>query len=197
MEDGIQYHRNAQFRFVGWNGIAKPLRVRLGTTPLIVVGLALAQPLSAHGTGGFAIRDLTKLKAENFTFGKKKFTSISEPKRLTLACDGCNDLEGVDILLSKSTDGTEGRYRSGKTTIGDMEKQCQAREPNCTLEAVSINGAVGWVSRASLGTLSISTTVLFKQGDMLLIRSMAGDVTVAYENGKFAREKFGPLIVGP
>ncbi len=164
--------------------------------PLFALTLSVAQPLMAGDTKGFATDDLTQLKAENVTIGTKTFTMISEPKRLTLACIFCDDLEGVDILLSKSTDGTEGRYRSGKTTISDMEKQCQAREPNCILEAVSINGAVGWVSRASLGSLLISTTVLFKQGDMLVIRSMAGDAKVAYENGKFARETFGPMIIG-
>ncbi len=157
---------------------------------------ALASEPVANVPAGFAHTDLTKLESLPATATCNPASTRVEPKRLTYMCRDCGALCGVDVLISTSIDGTEGRFRSGETTIAKMQSLCQSREPNCTLERLDVNGAVGWVSRTVvLGNL-VSTTILFRGGDVLTIRSMSDDAKAAYDNGKAVCEAVAMRIIG-
>ncbi len=157
---------------------------------------ALAREPVATRPAGFTFTDLTQLKSPPSTATCDPASTRVEPKRLTYMCRDCGALCGVDVLISASTDGTEGRFRSGETTIAKMQSLCQSRESNCTLERVDTNGAVGWVSRTmALGT-PVSTTILFRGGDVLTIRSISDDAQAAYDNGKAVREAVAKRIIG-
>ena len=145
---------------------------------------------------GFAITDLTLLKSPPPTAKCTPATDRVEPKRLTYVCKDCGALCGVDVLISRSTDGTEGRFRSGATSLAKMQSLCQAREPNCTLERVDAHGAVGWVSRTLALGIPISTTIVFRGGDVLTIRSLSDDPQAAYDNGIAVREALARRIIG-
>jgi hypothetical protein len=165
---------------------------------LFFVAACFALPSFATAKTRFAVTNLNDLSNAPFTIPGKTFDRITERDRLTLGCTNCADMEGIDIIISKSTDGTEGRYRAGTTTIADIERICKSREPNCRVEAVTVHGAVGWVTRTTLfGRMAVSTTVLFKNGDMLTIRSFSDNAEIAYSNGQAARDQLAPQIVGP
>ncbi|MEM7686573.1 MAG: hypothetical protein AAF293_17215, partial [Pseudomonadota bacterium] len=85
--------------------------------------------------------------------------------------------------------------RSGETTIETMRAQCKERSPSCELEAAELDDAVGWVTRYEIGGRAGSTTVLFLDGDQLIIRSTAPDVDTAYVNGQVALATIGHIIV--
>jgi hypothetical protein len=161
-----------------------------------IVVAAWSLPSQATSLSGFAVTDLTQISGVAFNVPGKTFGRRAEPKRMTLGCLSCTGVEAIDISVNKSTDGTEGRYRAGTTTVATIERQCQAREPSCSIEAVAINGAVGWVSRTRAGTVAISTSILFKNGDLLQIRSIASTIDLAYANGQAVRSQIAPAIIG-
>jgi hypothetical protein len=171
------------------------------SVPFLCV-LATIVASSAHGApkSGFAVTNMTQVSSEAFTIPSKTFDRRAQRDRLTFSCTNCTGVgtEGIDIIIGKSRDGTEGRLRSGRTTIADIERICRTGDPNCRVEAVKINGAVGWVTRARiLGMINASTTILYKNGDMLTIRSFSDNAEIAYSNGRAAREQLAPRIVGP
>jgi hypothetical protein len=145
---------------------------------------------------GFAYSDLTQVPIRTPVLPGKRFAPKAEAGRLTLGCLECADLEAVDILLGDSDDGTEGRLRSGETQIATIEANCRRSDPDCRIDAIEIAGAIGWVSRTSAVGLNISTTVLFKDGDRLIIRSIANDIETAVANGNAACETYGREIIG-
>lgn len=168
------------------------LRLTLG----ILLGfLALNTPTLAEG---FKNKDLRTISVDTSGFtGDGDFEAGSnESERLTVFCAGCPEVTAIDILLSRSEDGTEQRYRSGETTIEKMDEICKSRSPGCELKAASLGDAVGWVTRYQAGGRSGSTTVLFLDGDQLLIRSIAGDLGTATTNGAHALKTLGPQIIG-
>jgi hypothetical protein len=161
-----------------------------------VVTALWSAPIHANPKTGFAITDLRQVSEIAFAVPGNRYSRSVAANRLTLYCRSCRDTQSIDIVVGKSTDGTEGRFRSGETTIAMMQGICKSRQPNCTMEAIEINGAIGWVSRVQLGPLQMSTSILFKNGDMLTIRSLAGDRQTAFDNGRAAREQIAPSIIG-
>ncbi len=144
----------------------------------------------------FAITDLTRIKITTLKLHGKDFVARAEPKRLTFACLTCKGFEAVDVLLDKSTDGTEQRFRKGETTVAKIQENCRRAEPNCAITRVDLNGAVGWVSRTKAAGSFVSTTVMFKGGDRLVIRSIAETPQSAFDNGVTVRSKLAPQIIG-
>ncbi len=116
---------------------------------------------------GFVQTDLTQITVDAAAFAPIKVEHKSEPARLTVACTSCDDTVAVDIQLSKSTDGTEGRFRSGETTVEKMRAICQSRSPTCKLDRADVGPAVGWVTQWEFADSPASTLVLFRDGDML------------------------------
>jgi len=166
--------------------------IRIG---VVATCLAVAWPVSA-GAAGFALTDLTRVKPAVLKISGKTFVSRAAPDRLTFGCKDCAGLEAVDVLLDKSTDGTEQRFRSGATTIARIQEICRTSEPTCAIERIEMNGAVGWVSRTKAVGSFISTTILFKNGGQLVIRPIAETLKAAFDNGLAVRLKLAPQIIG-
>ncbi len=146
---------------------------------------------------GFAITDLTAVKIGPLNLHGVTFVGHARPQRIILSCGvECNFLEAIDIQLMKSIDGMEARFRSGLATIDKMEQRCRESEPTCTMSRVDLAGAVGWVSRTVVLGTPTSTTVLFKGEDRLVIRSIAGTVQTAFDNGAAIRDRLALQIIG-
>lgn len=152
-----------------------------------------AVPASAEG---FAVRDLKTIAADaNHALGGR-YATKSEPKRLILNCSDCEGAPIIDMQLGRQTDGTEGRVRSGQTSIARLESICQSRSPDCRLTGLSVLPAVGWISSYALGATGGSTAIILRDGDMLTIRSIAADRDVAARNAETIARTIVPRIVG-
>ena len=155
--------------------------------------LLMASPALAEG---FAVSDLSALPVDPAALLGEGFVARAEPARLTLACLGCADLTAIDVLLGRQDDGTEGRVRSGETTAADLQALCQAQDPSCRVEMLDVAPAVGWISAyAGAGGFG-STAIVLRDGDLLTIRSVAGDASAARANAEAVVAGLGPLIIG-
>lgn len=162
-----------------------------------LAALTLAATTGMACAEGFAVRNLETLTVDTSGYtGAGSFDyGARASNRLTVFCAECPGLTAVDVIVGRSEDGTEARYRSGETTIETMRAQCKERSPSCELEAAELDDAVGWVTRYEIGGRAGSTTVLFLDGDQLIIRSTAPDVDTAYVNGQVALATIGHIIV--
>jgi hypothetical protein len=170
------------------------------TQHITIVGLlltCLAVPSYAQHASGFALSEFARNTRLPLSIEGKQFGRKVKPKLLRLTCRNCRGYQNVDIVLSKSPDGNEARFRSGERTIAMMESECKARNPSCTYEAVSINGAIGWISRQQIGRITFDVSVLYKNGDQLDIQSLSDSAADARANGSAVREQIAPLIIGP
>ncbi|MEO0497058.1 MAG: hypothetical protein AAF141_06760 [Pseudomonadota bacterium] len=160
----------------------------------LLSGMAVATLMSVATANaeGFARTDLRGLVQSNVEIGASQYSTRAERKRLTLLCTTCIEFTAVDVLIGTSRDGTEGRYRSGATTLGRMEQICRASDDTCRLQALDIGGAVGWQSTYSDG----STSILFKDGDMLTIRAIAPSPREATQRNKAVLDALGKKIIG-
>ena len=153
-----------------------------------------AQPALADG---FASPDLTEATVPDDLIAGHALQTRAEPERLTIMCVDCGDeFVAIDVLRGRNADGTEGRVRSGETTIADMEALCQAREPLCRIEAAPAGAAVGWVSSYPSPMGAGSTAALLRDGDMLTIRSIAPDAEVARRPASAELERVVPAVIG-
>lgn len=146
---------------------------------------------------GFDVRDLRSLSIDTGGFVGGKFAAkATSAHRLTIYCTTCDGLTAIDVVIGKSTDGTEQRYRSGQTTIQAMAAKCRQRSPSCELRAAAVGRAVGWVTEYEAGGTRGSTVVQFLDGDLLTIRSISNNRQIASTNAKFALKTIAPLIIG-
>ncbi|MEL6435803.1 MAG: hypothetical protein AAFP99_03310 [Pseudomonadota bacterium] len=159
------------------------------TVWVLAISMALMGVARAEG---FAITDLTDLNDIPQTLNGKSYSNRLAAKRLTLACDDCDGLNAVDVLIGRSTDGTEGRFRSGETTLKRMEDVCRSRDDTCRLERLDVGPSVGWLSIYARG----STAILFRDGDTLTIRGLAETPEVARETVRGVLATLAPTIVG-
>lgn len=157
----------------------------------VVVGSAMAASPTAAAKG-FAVNDLMAVEQHARSVGGKQFETRASAERLTLMCTDCEGSVAIDVLLGTSTDGTEGRFRSGATTLKQLEAQCRARDDACRLERLDIGPAVGWLSVYSRG----ATAVLFRDGDMLTIRALADSPPAAQGHLREVLKLLAPRIVG-
>jgi hypothetical protein len=144
---------------------------------------------------GFATRDLTTLPDMLPFFGEGYIARV-EAERTTIACLECEGAPMMDILIGTTSDGTEGRLRSGETKIADLEALCKANSPACEIEAVNVSPAVGYISAYPMGETAGSTMVIMRGGDMLTVRSIAGTPELARKNANIIEAKVLSLIVG-
>lgn len=159
----------------------------------VLLGLA---PLPALAEG-FAVRDLTAIASEAKAALGSGYAARAEAARLTLVCTACEGSPMIDVLLGRQADGTEERVRSGQTPIARLEALCRQRSPECRVTGLSVAPAVGWISRYRMGTMSGATAIVLRDGDLLTIRSLAGDEATASRNARTLVEALGPRIVGP
>lgn len=102
----------------------------------------------------------------------------------------------IDIKIGRQNDGTEQRVRSGQTSISDLEKLCQAKDPSCSLTELKVSPAVGWITDWSMGPMIGSTAIILRDGDLLTIRSIADDADTARRNADTLVESVSPKVVG-
>ncbi|PXW65408.1 hypothetical protein [Methylobacterium sp. B4] len=159
----------------------------------LLLGLA---PLSALAEG-FAARDLTTVASEAKAALGGRYAARAEAARLTLVCTECEGSPMIDVLLGRQADGTEERVRSGQTPIARLEARCRQRNPDCRVTGLSVAPAVGWISRYRMGAMSGATAIVLRDGDLLTIRSLAGDEATASHNARTLVEALSPRIVGP
>jgi len=143
---------------------------------------------------GFKVKDLLDVQIDHAAFIEGEYYSKdTSATRIKVVCEGCEDVS-IDFTLGRSEDGTEGRYRSGETTIEKMEGICQKRNNSCTLSAIAVGDAVGWISTYTTWGLWGSTAILFLDGDLLTIRSFAAEAEVTNRNVATALEVVAPLM---
>lgn len=142
---------------------------------------AAITPASAQ-VDGFVIDDLTAIEASMKSALGSGFDSKAEPRRLTFACPRCAGAPLLDVLLSRQSDGTEQRVRSGETKIADLERLCQQRSPQCHLSALNVTPAIGWISSYPTGGTAGATVIIIRQEKMLTVRSLAKDAATARQN---------------
>jgi hypothetical protein len=121
---------------------------------------------------------------------------IGNGQRVVLLCSRCEGLRMITIQISRQTDGTEGRVRTGQTKIADLESQCQASEPSCKIERADMGPAVGWLARYRGATGSGYTLVLLNNGNMLTVRSNAATAVTALEDLRRMQRAVIPEIIG-
>ena len=160
------------------------------------VCFALVGPVPALAEG-FAVRDLTQITPDTSKLSAGDWIDRKEPQRLTLICLGCTGNPAVDILLGRQDDGTEDRVRSGQTTIARLEKLCQEKQPDCKVEALDVEPAVGWITSWELGSQRGATVVILRDGDLLTIRSLAETAETAKGNATALVATVAPVIIGP
>ena len=145
---------------------------------------------------GFATHDLTRVRFDATRALGAGYLARVEPQRMTFVCGECKGGPMLDVLLGRQDDGTEGRVRAGTTTMAELEAICQMRSPSCRIALVRVAPAVGWMSSYRLGAQFAHTVVVLRDGDLLTIRSIAGDSTVARRNADALVARLVPMVVG-
>ena len=143
------------------------------------LGLSLS---AASGHAAFATHDLSATGPAMQRALGEGFVVRAEQRRVTLTCPSCTGAPMVDVTIGRQDDGTEGRVRSGETTIARLDALCRAREPECRIVAIDVGPGVGWTSTYPLGSTYGATAILLRDGDLLTIRSLASERSVAQAN---------------
>jgi hypothetical protein len=118
-------------------------------------------------------------------------------RRVDLTCASCAVPTMVSITIGQQTDGTDERVRGGQTTMADLERLCQAREPSCRVTRADMGPAVGWISvYRNSDTFSGSTLVLIRDGNLMTVRSIAPTPEAARDNVQRLQRAVLPQIVG-
>ena len=159
--------------------------------PVVLIGAA-----QMAAADGFALNNLQKVEVDNSQFAGGTYEHQKERKRIILACTTCDDLTSISVEIGRSTDGTEGRFRSGETTVEKMQNICQQRNPKCRLTRLDLGPAVGWVTQYKLGPIEGSTAVLFRDGDLLTVRTTSDSRNRTGSNMAAALDHIAPQIVG-
>ncbi len=162
-------------------------------TPILICTALLASLAQAEG---FAVDDLRTVPVDASILTNGTFVAeATAPNRITFACLDCGTFAGIDVRIGRQDDGTEERMRAGLTTIDDIRAMCQANDPSCQLDGITSGRAIGWITTYD-GSVTGSTALLFLDGDLLTIRSIADDVATARANGDAVRAALAPAIIG-
>lgn len=81
--------------------------------------------------------------------------------------------------------------------MADLEQICRARSPRCTVTALEVAPAVGWVSGYPLGDRAGATAIIIRDGDLLTIRSLARDPASARQAIDHLLPLIRTRIIGP
>ena len=130
-----------------------------------------------------------------------KWSVNPQGKRLVVSCNGCEGFTAIDVQLSKAPAGMEDRIRSGETTARTMldicRKNAAGNGSECYgLKKANLKKAVGFVSDVKIfeGTYA-NTYTLYQDGQLLLMRCVAGSREEAKRIGTLAFQKIAPQIV--
>ena len=145
---------------------------------------------------GFAIHDLTPLAEDTRTALGKDATVQAQPLQLMLTCPACDGAPTVALQLGRLTDGTEGRIRSGRTTMAALETMCVQKNPDCRLTTLPAGPAVAWITSYAFGTGAGATAIILRDGDLLTIDARSVDRGAAEDTVLRLARKLLPRIVG-
>ncbi len=162
-----------------------------------ILFLATLFVASGAAAKGFATLDLTGVGSAAAAALGPGHAVRAEPRRLILLCETCAGEPVIDISIGNQTDGTEGRVRSSATSISDLELICRARNADCRVSALEVEPAVGWVSAYPLGETAGATAVIIREGDMLIVRSLAQDLVAARRGIDRLLPVLRDRIIGP
>jgi hypothetical protein len=144
------------------------------------LGVVIAAGFGAVANAqGLMTKDLTGLGRAAAAAIGTGFEVKAEKERLTLVCGTCAGEPIIDIRIGRQTDGTEERVRSGATSMADLQRLCRVRSPSCTVSALAVEPAVGWVSGYPLGDRAGATAVIIRDGDLLTVRCLASNPAAA------------------
>jgi hypothetical protein len=158
--------------------------------------LLLAASMLQQRADRFAITDLTALRVQPVSLLGTGFIARADSARISFMCPSCTGAPILDVLLGRQDDGTEGRVRSGVTSFTTLDSLCRSRNPSCTVSGLNVPPAVGWISSYRFGPQSANTVVVMRGGDLLTIRSIAGDSAVARRNADRLVARLVPRVVG-
>ncbi len=162
------------------------------------LALAIALLATPAAAEGFAVDNLAAVTLPlNLFEGGAAVAGDRNDGRLSVLCDGCADMQALDVILGTSTDGTEARYRAGETTIAEMEALCRNNNDTCRMDALELGGAVGWRSSYALGGTTGATAVLFQDGDLLTVRAIGPDLDTTMGVLDRGLDMVASRIVGP
>ncbi|MCJ2068109.1 hypothetical protein MKK75_04670 [Methylobacterium sp. J-030] len=145
---------------------------------------------------GFAVHDLTPLAEDALLALGKDATAQAQPFQLILTCPACDGAPAVALRLGRLTDGTEGRVRSGKTTMAALETICVRKNPDCRLTTLPAGPAVAWITSYAFGTGAGATAIVLRDGDLLTIDARSIDRGAAEDTALRVAQKLLPRIVG-
>ncbi|MBE7200036.1 MAG: hypothetical protein INR70_19820 [Parafilimonas terrae] len=145
---------------------------------------------------GFAVHDLTPVAEDARLALGKDATAQAQPFQLLLTCPSCDGAPTVALQLGRLTDGTEGRIRSGKTTMGALETMCVQKNPDCRLTTLPAGPAVAWITSYAFGTGAGATAIVLRDGDLLTIDARSIDRGAAEDTVLRLAQTLLPRIVG-
>ncbi|MEL6060516.1 MULTISPECIES: hypothetical protein [unclassified Methylobacterium] len=145
---------------------------------------------------GFAVHDLTPLAEDARRALGKDATVQAQPYQLLLTCPGCDGAPTVALQLGRLSDGTEGRIRSGQTTMAALETMCVKKNPDCRLTTLPAGPAVAWITSYAFGTGAGATAIVLRDGDLLTIDARSIDRGAAEDAVLGLAGKLLPRIVG-
>ena len=163
----------------------------------LVGGCLFAMAAMSAQAEGFATRDLTRAAPAMRDALGPEFDGRAAPEQLMFACLECPGSPTVSVVLGRQTDGTEGRVRSGATTVADLDRICKSRSVSCEVSALAVAPAVGWVSRYTAGGSAGATAVIIRDGDLLTVRSIAEDAATARRTIDTLLPAVRAEVVGP
>ena len=146
----------------------------------LVVPFIILLAVARADAEGFVTKDLTSIEQVVRDALGPGCIARAEPKQLIGSCRGEVGQPIVSIQFSRQADGTEERVRSGVTGMADLERLCRARSAACTLSALDVAPAVGWITAYPLGRSAGTTVVIVRDGAMLTLRSVASDPVAAH-----------------
>ncbi len=158
--------------------------------------MALAGVMLANGARAQDGPALAALEARAVAALGAGYVAQIEGDRMTLTCAACDGAPMVELRVGRQEDGTEGRLRSGATSITVLDQQCRGRNPTCRVEGADLGPAVGWVSAYRAGAIAGSTLVLLRDGAMVIARSVAASPEVARGNVERLRAEVLPALIG-
>jgi hypothetical protein len=173
----------------------KQFFVSFATIALLSSGPVHSQS-ATNTASGLLVTDMKQLADVAFVDGNNRYRRKVKSDSLLLVCRNCTGTESIDIRISLAVNEAQAKLRSGETTVPAMESDCKVRYPDCKFEAAEFQGAVGTISRMNLGPIAVCSLVLYKNGQTLIIQSLASTPQIAFENVTSARDQIALRIVG-
>ncbi|WP_156370190.1 hypothetical protein [Novosphingobium sp. Leaf2] len=160
---------------------------------IMAAAIAIAAPAHAQG---FATKDINAIAKQAARVLGPGYQSALRGSSAAFNCPQCQGEPMVSIAVGRQTDGTEGRVRSGETTMAQLQALCRRREPTCRISRLALGPAVGWLSSWPLGSSAGATAVVLRDGDLLTVRVVANTPQAAAAVMDPLVRKLVPAVVG-